>query len=211
VKDIMPEYKWTDWAQRIQAIAQSGLHHTQNEFEKLRYKELIGIAAEIYANNANIPLDSVQIEYEKQSGYATPKLDVRGVIFTESKILLVRELMDGGKWTLPGGWIDVGESPRQAVERELREEAGVIAKAKKVLAIYDRNLHGHPPYFFHIYKIFILCELIAEATPDPLETSDPTFFSLGNLPELSTARVTVEEIKRMFDYLHNPNLPTDFD
>ena len=199
------------WAQEVQALAQSGMAYTTNVFDQGRYQELRHIAAQMMASAADAELTEVTAVFDAQSGYATPKLDVRGVIFKDEKILLVRELMDGGAWTLPGGWIDINESLSQAAEREVREEAGMIVKAKKLAAVYDRNRHGHPPYPFHALKLFVICDLIAEATPDPTETSEPTFFAKDTLPNLSRARVTEEEILRMFVHLHSPDLPTDFD
>jgi ADP-ribose pyrophosphatase YjhB (NUDIX family) len=200
-----------EWAQQIQAAAQSGLAYTQNPFDKERFLELEKLAAEMMAQATGAHVDEVQSVFEAQSGYATPKIDVRGVVFKGKKLLFVRELLDGGKWTLPGGWVDINEPPSLAVEREVREEAGMIVKARKIAAVFDRNLHGHPPYPFHTYKLFILCNLIAEATPDPLETADPTFFASDQIPELSTLRVTEEEIECMFTHLAEPNRPTDFD
>jgi len=207
----MDSPKWLKWAQEIQAIAQSGTQYTQNPFDAQRFKELSRIAAEIMASQTNTDIGAVLPIFEAQSGYATPKLDVRGVIFKDDKILLVRELMDGGAWTLPGGWVDINLPPSKAIEKEMREEAGIIVKAVKLLAVYDRNLHGHPPYPFHAYKLFFLCTLIAEATPDPLETEEPTYFGEHTIPKLSLARVTPEEIKRMFVHHRQPDLPTDFD
>jgi ADP-ribose pyrophosphatase YjhB (NUDIX family) len=203
--------KWLTWSQRIQALAQSGLQYTQNPFDIERYKELSRIAAEMMAVQTDSDAGEVLDVFSAQEGYATPKLDVRGVVFEGDKILMVKELLDGGAWTLPGGWIDINEPPSLAVERELREEAGVIVKAKKLLAVYDRNLHGHPPYPFHAYKLFFLCDLIAEATPDPVETADPTYFAENAIQGLSTARVTASEISRMFVHHRQPDLPTDFD
>ncbi len=208
---MMKHPKWLQWSQRIQAIAQSGLQYSTNPFDIGRFKELQHIAAEIMADQTEVDLDEVKVVFDSQSGYATPKLDIRGVVIKDNKILLVRELMDGGTWTIPGGWVDINEPPSLAVERELREEAGVIVKAKRLLALYDRNLHGHPPYPFHAYKIFIQCDLIAEATPDPIETSDPTYFSPSHLPELSLPRVTPQEIKRIFELARDPSLSADFD
>ena len=203
--------KWLTWSQRIQAIAQSGLQYTQNPFDAERFRELSTIAAEIMAVQTESDAGEVQKIFSAQEGYATPKLDVRGVVFENDRLLLVRELLDGGAWTLPGGWIDINEPPSLAVERELREEAGIIVKARKLLAVYDRNLHGHPAYPFHAYKLFFLCDLIAEATPDPIETSDPTYFAENKIQGLSMARVTPEEIARMFEHHRQPDLPTDFD
>lgn len=199
------------WAQEIQALAQSGLAYTENPFDAGRYKALSRIAAEMMAAKTGADLEEVLPVFEAQSGYATPKLDVRGVVFRDDKILMVRELADGGKWTLPGGWVDVNTPPGKAVQKEVREEAGVIVKAVKVLAVYDRNLHGHPHYPFHTWKIFMLCDLLSEATPDPLETAEPSWFGERSLPELSINRVTAEEIQRMFEHHRHPDLPTDFD
>lgn len=203
--------KWLAWSQKIQAIAQSGMAYTANPFDRDRYKELSGIAAEIMAVQTGSEAGEVQRIFDAQDGYATPKVDVRGILFKDSRILMVKELMDGGRWTLPGGWVDVNEAPSFAVEREMREEAGVIVKAIKLLAVYDRNLHGHPFFPFHAYKLFFLCEGTEETTADPKETADPTFFAENELPELSLARVTEPEILRMFEHLRHPDYATDFD
>lgn len=203
--------KWLSWSQKIQALAQSGMQYTANPFDVERYQELSGIAAEMMAELTLADPQKVKLVFESQSGYATPKLDIRGVVFKDGKLLLVRELLDGGRWTLPGGWVDINEPPSLAVEREVREEAGLIVKAKKLLALYDRNLHGHPPYPFHAYKIFMLCELQGETDASPLETAEPKYFALNEIPELSLSRVSPDEITRMFEHLDNPDLPTDFD
>ena len=58
-----------------------------------------------------------------QSGYATPKVDLRATAFRKTKSCWFEEREDGG-WTLPGGWADVGESPTDGTMREVREESG---------------------------------------------------------------------------------------
>ena len=146
-----------------------------------------------------------------QFGYATPKVDVRGVVFRESKLLFVRENTDGGRWTLPGGWADVNESPSEATVREVREESGFETRAVKLLALYDRDRQGHvPPYPFHIYKIFFLLELIGGSATPSIETSEVAFFGEHEVPELSVARVTYDEIRRFFAWQRNP-VETQFD
>lgn len=203
--------QWLGWAQMIQALSQSGLQYTQNPFDVDRYRELSRIASEMMAALTLADPEQVKIAFDSQTGYATPKLDIRGVVFKGDRLLMVRELLDEGRWTLPGGWVDINEPPSQAVEREVREEAGKIVKATKLLALFDRNLHGHPPYLFHAYKVFMLCELLGETEASPLETADATFFSLEEIPELSLARVTPDEIICMFDHHKDPHRPADFD
>ena len=148
---------------------------------------------------------------EKETGYATPKVDVRGVVFRESKLLLVREKSDG-RWSLPGGWADVCESPAENVVREIHEESGLLTRASKILAVFDRSKHPHePPFAFHVYKIFVLCSIIGGKETPSSETDSVGFFGETEIPELSITRVTLAQVRRMFEHHRIPELPTDFD
>jgi len=202
--------KWLVWAQNLQAIAQSGLAYTQNPFERERYLEVSEIAVEILADQAGLEAPILRELFAAEAGYATPKLDVRGVVFRDGKILLVRELSDGG-WTLPGGWVDVNNTPSGAVEREVWEETGYRVKAKKLLALYDRNQHGHTPYIFHLFKMYFLCDLIGGEPADSVETSGAAFFDESHIPPLSLARTTPEVLARLFEHHRHPEWQTDFD
>jgi len=201
---------WLEWAQKLQSIAQNGLNYSSNPYDKLRYEEVNRIAAQILSAHTNLSEDQVVEIFDSQAGYATPKVDVRGVVFLNGNILLVKELSDGG-WTLPGGWVDVGEPPSRAVEREVFEESGFIVQADKLLAVYDRNLHGHPAHPFHIYKLFFRCIITGGAPADSIETAQASFFPENEIPPLSTGRTTHQQILRFFQHLRNPDEPTDFD
>jgi ADP-ribose pyrophosphatase YjhB (NUDIX family) len=202
--------QWLEWAQKLQALAQSGLTYTENPFDRERYEAIREITVEMLAAGTNIDLNVVRDLIDAQAGYMTPKIDVRGVVFQENKILLVKELSDG-MWTLPGGWVDVNEPPSEAAEREVREESGYKVKATKLLAIYDRNKHGHPPYIFHLYKLYFLCQLIGGEPGYSIETGGAEFFAEDHLPRLSIARTTPQVLERIFYHLHHPDLPTEFD
>jgi len=202
--------RWVDWAQRIQALAQSGLFYTTNPFDRERYEQLQHIAAEMMAAGTGVEQEQIQAFFDQQSGYTTPKIDIRGVVFKDDRILLVKELVDGG-WTLPGGWVDVNEPPSHAVEREVWEESGYQVKATKLLALYDRNQHGHPPYIFHTYKLYFLCDLIGGEATTSVETGGAEFFARDALPVLSVQRTTPQVLDRMFALRLQPDAPTDFD
>lgn len=208
----MTDPKWLGWVQRIQALAQDGLAYPHNPFDVERYHALQSAAAHLIAEYSSAEFEKVDGLFSEQSGYATPKLDCRGVVFSGGKLLLVKELVDGG-WTLPGGWVDVGEPLSTAVEREVLEESGYQVRARKLLAVDDRSnpRHAHPPYLFHIYKIFVLCDLLGGDPTTSIETGGAEFFAEGDIPPLSTARVTREQISRMFAHYHDPSLPTEFD
>jgi ADP-ribose pyrophosphatase YjhB (NUDIX family) len=209
-EEAMTHPQWIDWAQRLQAIAQSGLAYSPNVYDRERYEILRGIAAEMLAAAGQIELPVVQQLIDAEAGYATPKIDIRGVVFQEDKILLVRELADGG-WTLPGGWVDVNEPPSRAVEREVWEESGYQVRAVKLLAVFDRNLHGHTPFIFHTYKLYLRCDLTGGHPVDSYETDGARFFGPDELPPLSISRTTPEVLDRMFAHYHHPDWPTDFD
>jgi ADP-ribose pyrophosphatase YjhB (NUDIX family) len=205
-----PNPKWLDWAKRLQAAAQSGLTYTQNPFEIERYNSILEIAAEIMAGHSPGDVSYVRDLFVGEMGHATPKVDVRGAVFRGDTILLVKERFDG-RWTLPGGWADVGESPAEAVVRETYEESGYRTQAVKLLALYDRSRHGHPPHPYHVYKLFFQCELLGGAPADSIETEGVGFFTEDELPELSLGRVTPTQVARLFEHYRHPQWPADFD
>ncbi len=202
--------RWLIWARALQAIAQNGLPYARDPFDVERYRAVREVAAEMFAYHTGESVERLRALFEQEVGHATPKLDVRGVVFQEGRVLLVRERSDGG-WTLPGGWVDVHESPRAAVEREVREESGYETRAVKLLALYDRDRHGHPPHPFHIYKLFFRCEIVGGAPASSVETDGVGFFSLESLPPLSLSRVTAAQLERFFQHEQHPDWPTDFD
>jgi ADP-ribose pyrophosphatase YjhB (NUDIX family) len=202
--------KWLEWAAQLQAIAQCGLTYAKNPFEIERYNQVREIAAEIMAAHSDLDTAQVRDLFASESGYATPKVDVRGVVFCDDAILLVKELRDG-RWTLPGGWADVNDSPAEATVREVREESGYDTRAVKLLACYDRSKHGHPPYGYHIYKLFFQCELIGGEAAESIETGGADFFREDQIPDLSLPRVTPAQIERFFEHYRHPEWPTDFD
>ncbi|MEL6462028.1 MAG: NUDIX hydrolase [Cyanobacteria bacterium J06636_27] len=202
--------KWLEWAQKIQATAQNGLTYTKNVFDIERYQYLQQLAAEIIASHTNIEQDYLQDLFAQETGYATPKVDVRGAVFQDNKILLVKERSDGC-WTLPGGWADVGESPSESVVKEILEESGYHTRVTKLIAVYDRDKQGHPPHPNYIYKLFFQCELIGGSASTSIETEDVGFFAEDNIPELSLGRILPNQITKLFEHYRNPNLMTEFD
>ena len=205
--------EWLGWVRKLQAIAQSGLTYAKDPYDVERYQQIRTIAAEIAASRSVTPASSIATLFSEQSGYATPKVDIRAVVLEEEeeKVLLVREREDG-LWTLPGGWVDVGESPSESVRREVKEESGYEVRAVRLLALWDRDKHPHPPMPFHVYKLFFLCELSGGS---PLAASTETegvgFFSKDALPELSLGRVIPQQIERLIDLAIDSKGPAAFD
>ena len=199
------------WARQLQAISQNGLNYAVNDYDRDRYNHIQQIAAEMMATTDPIisPQHLVAF-FSREGGHATPKVDVRAAIFREDRILLVREISDGG-WTLPGGWADVGDAPSLAAAREVREESGFEVKITKLVAAYDRDRHPHPPIPYHAYKLFFLGELTGGAPATSNETDAVEFFAEDRLPPLSLSRTLPQQIAMMFRHYRNPELRAEFD
>jgi ADP-ribose pyrophosphatase YjhB (NUDIX family) len=209
--DHQADPHWLTWSKRLQAIAQTGLTFTRDHYDRERYEELREIAAEMMAAGSGMPDSEKVLDlFTAEQGYATPKIEVRGAVVLENQILLVREREDG-KWTIPGGWADVGDSPSDMVVREVKEETGYDVVPRKLAALFDRNKHPHPPIATHAYKLFFLCELVGGETMPSFETPEVAFFPRHALPELSAPRITAYQIEHMFEHAEHPEWPTTFD
>ena len=201
---------WNSVAQRIQAIAQTGLSYATSPYDLGRYGELSAIAASMIAGPEPDRIPLAEELFAAGKGYATPKVDVRAAVFSENRLLLVRERADGC-WALPGGWAEVGQSAAESVEREVLEESGYIVEAVKLLACWDRNKYPHPPIPFHAYKLVFRCELLSGVATPGTETTEAGFFAENQIPALSVTRTLPEQIQFVFECLRNPEAPTRFD
>jgi ADP-ribose pyrophosphatase YjhB (NUDIX family) len=201
--------KWLALARELYSISQSGLTYCKNEYDLHAYHRLQEMSAEIIAAQAELEKEAIAQTFSMQAGYATPKIDVRGAVFRDGKILLVQEVADG-HWAMPGGWADIGDTPSEMVEREVVEESGFLVKTSKVLAVYDAN-RAEPMEFFHAYKIIFLCEIVSGEARPSHETLAVDFFDPTQLPPLSKARTDEHMIAEVLAHLADPNRPTSFD
>jgi ADP-ribose pyrophosphatase YjhB (NUDIX family) len=207
-----PGLDWLRWVRTLQAVSQAGLTYSDSLYERDRYAEVGRVAEQIAAAVAGLPQSAVAKAFAADAGHPTPKVDVRGAVFRDNAVLLVRERVDG-RWTLPGGWADPGDTPSETVEREVGEESGYAVRATRLAAVHDRDHHNHPPIAFAIYKLFFLCELRA---PEPVSAHDHEVEAVGwfdplHPPPLSTGRVTAEQLALVARHRDDPQRPTDFD
>jgi ADP-ribose pyrophosphatase YjhB (NUDIX family) len=198
------------WAREIQALAQTGYHYAQDDYQRIRYRRLTEIAAEMISESSDLRLPELVDAFNAQTGYATPKIDVRAAAFREGRLLMVRESLDGG-WTLPGGWADVGDVPSEAAEREALEESGFRVKARKLIGVYDSNRVG-PLELFHAFKLVFLCDVVGGEARTSIETSEVAFFGPDEIPTFfSGERTKPRHISDAFAALADSALPTAFD
>lgn len=200
---------WLKWAMEIQAIAQAGLAYTDGVYDRERYERLREISAEMLSKKTELSLDKVKDLFCNEKGYQTPKIDTRGVIFKDNKILLVHE--NDGTWSLPGGWCDVLESVSSNTIKEVKEETGLDVKPNRIIAVQDRNKHNKPIFAYGICKIFVLCDLLGGEFVPNIETTEIEYFSLDNLPNISEDKSNREQIEMCFEAYKNENWKVKFD
>ena len=195
---------------KIQSIAYAGLEYCENDFDRERYDELKNLSQQLLAELTNSPVEKIQNLFANEVGYQTPKVDVRAVVFRDNKILMVKEKIDG-RWSIPGGWADIGYSPSEIALKEAKEEAGAEVKPVRLLAVIDKLKHDYPISPFHIYKLFILCDLMNDKISSGIETTEVNFFALNDLPPLSATRITEEQIQMLFRLWENGSEQVVFD
>jgi ADP-ribose pyrophosphatase YjhB (NUDIX family) len=202
--------RWLEWAREIQALAQTGLHYSPDDYHRERYRRLMDIAVEITSESANLPREAVQRAFLAARGYATPKISVRGAVFRCGKILMVRDRSDDG-WCMPGGWADVGDAPSAMVEREVLEESGLRVRAAHLIGVYDANNGIGQREVLHLYDLVFLCDDLGGEPRSSNETSAAGFFGLEEIPPLSSSRTSLRYLQAAFAHGKDPQLPTVFD
>jgi len=200
---------WLAWAREIFSLSQAGLTYSKNDFDLERYRRLQEIAAEIISSQSEFTKDAVLGSFSIQAGYITPKIDVRAAVVQDGKILLVQEKVDD-KWSMPGGWADLGEYPSEMVVREVREESGFDVRVDKMIAVYDAN-RITPLEFYHAYKLIFLCTIIGGEAQTSIETFGVDFFAPDELPPLSEFRTNKTMLDEVIAHTKDPNRPTFFE
>ncbi len=204
------EPKWLNWAKQLQSLAQAGLTYSKDKYDIERFQQIRNLSVEILSEYTGISNEKIEDLFCNEIGYQTPKIDIRGAIFKENKILLVKESVDGC-WSMPGGWAEFNLSIKENIIKEAREEAGLNVVPKRLIAVLDRNKHNEPVSAYGIYKIFVFCELIDGAFKKNIETEESGFFSLADLPPLSVERNTKKQIEICFNSKSNDKFFTIFD
>lgn len=206
-----PSTKILDYAKRLKTMSHLGLTYAKDEYNLERYRELEQISVEMMQEMTDVPMEKITDYFSSEKEYVTPKTDIRVVIFNAQKqILLVREKADG-KWSLPGGWADIGFSPKEIAVKEALEETGFHVKPVKLLAVLDKHCHPHPPQADYVYKLFIQCEILSGEKTLAFDILDVNFFEQNAIPKLSEHRVLPSQIELMFSFLDDPQKPAVVD
>jgi ADP-ribose pyrophosphatase YjhB (NUDIX family) len=188
-----PLPRWLKLARELQAIGQTGLAFSQSDYDIGRYRRITEIASELFAEGAGFDSRLLAEQFLSQPGYATPKVDVRGAIVRGNEVLLVQERSDG-RWCLPGGWADVGETPAEMVVREVLEECGLSIAPVSLIGIFDGNRSQEPLAAYHAYKLVFLCEIVSGEPAAGDEIAAVGWFHFDSLPVLSANRTDARHL-----------------
>lgn len=200
---------WLKWAVELQSLAQAGLTYGKDVYDIERYERIRDISAEMLSGKTGISVEKVKDLFCSETGYQTPKLDTRAAIFDRDKILLVKE--NNGKWSLPGGWVDVNVSVKENTIKEVKEEAGLDVTADRVIAVQDRAKHNLPVYAYGVCKIFVLCSVTGGEFEPNIETTGFSYFGEEELPDLAEEKNNEEQIRMCFEAYRSKNWVTVFD
>lgn len=198
---------------QLQAIAQSGKFYSNDVYDKERYVQLESVSKQLLAILTTATSEQLRLFFDKDTGYVTPKVDVRAVTFKNDKILLVQEKATQ-TWSIPGGWADIGYSASEIAIKETKEEAGIMVVPKRLIAVYDMAKHKYNKQSFnYIYKLFFECESENSSVHSGIETSDVAYFSLEEALKLklSLNRNLPEDLKLAFECHESRNWETKFD
>ena len=214
IEDVVRVFKndvWKKWAQELQFLSQCSLAYSKDKFDRERSERIREIACEMLSFKYDIPIEKVKLDFAGELGYQTPKVETRAAVIKDNKILLVKEQFDS-KWALPGGYQDVNMSIKENAIKEASEEAGAVVNPVKIIAVLDYNRHHHVNFPLGMVKVFVLCEYVSHSFVENTETLGAEFYSLDELPELSTTRTTKKQLEMCFDCYNNiDNWKTIFD
>ncbi|MCL4157307.1 UNVERIFIED_CONTAM: hypothetical protein GTU68_031932 [Idotea baltica] len=207
----MEETRNLELIKRIKALADTGLVYAADEYNRERYEEIREIGLELLGAVSERPLKTLKNFFMPVTDYPTVKVDVRGFVLNDTnQILLAKESVDG-KWTIPGGWADVGYSPSEVVVKEIEEETGLQSRVVRLLAVYDKKCHPHPPEPYYIYKLIFLCDQIGGELQPGFDMLGASFFSIDNLPDLSEDRILESQLRQLFKMAVEDNREVHFD
>ncbi|UGU16945.1 NUDIX hydrolase [Sinomicrobium kalidii] len=183
---------------RVQAIADTGLVYAKDDYDIERYEELRDLNMELFRRYTGHREEDIRPMFPPVKEYPTAKVDVRGLVLSpEKEVLLVRESADG-KWALPGGWADIGFTASETIVKEFQEETGLNVKPERLLAVMDKKMHPHPPQPFYVYKIVFHCTVLSGELEKSFDVLDVDYFKMDALPELSEDRILKSQIEMLY-------------
>ncbi len=147
----------------LRDCAALGLHFAANPYEQTRWQRTQDVVLELLALASARPLEEIEPLRAKLFVQPSPFAVGDGAVIDDAgRILLIRRA-DNGLWAMPGGGLEVGETPAQGVVREVLEETGVACEPVALVGVYDSRYCGTPS-FYQLYQFSFLCRPLSATT-----------------------------------------------
>ena len=189
-----------DFIIKVLSIAKIGRVFSKDPYALDNYGELEKLAMKELENFEGLKFNKPDL-FTREI-YPTPSVSVRTCIFNDkNEVLMVREFPEE-KYSLPGGWCDLYDSPSEAAKAECEQEAGAKIKNMQLIGILNRTpfkvFPAGTPLSKSVpeYVIIFRADLDGKLGNHLYETDKVGFFKVNKLPELS-GKVTKEEMKKM--------------
>ena len=187
----MSATNFAKYLQRMLAITDTGLTYTKDPFDRERYEDLRQILWSLLQDRTELNQEELTAIFQPSGSYATPLMDVRAWIIQDQKICLVRGQGED-TWALPGGFGEVGYSPKENIRKEVQEETGFTSEVGSLLAVFDTNRFQlqNKQYAKFVFD----CQLLDGRFQENQEVAELGFFDIVSLPPLSEKRITKEQM-----------------
>lgn len=182
--------------QRLLSITETGLAFSRDEFDRERYLELRQLLGHLLADWSDLDGKELAELLRPTDFYATPLIDVRAVLVRDGKVCLVKGKNEK-TWALPGGFCEVGLSPKENIVKEVQEETGFNVSVSRLLAIFDTNKFQFQSKQYA--KLVFECQIEDGDFQPNTEIEDLAFFDIQSLPELSSKRTTKEQLEILWE------------
>lgn len=202
------EHELVEDIKRLKALADIGMLYAKNEYDVERYTELQELSLQMLGKLSSHSVEALELYLPPGKDYPTAKVDIRCLILSgDNQILLTKESTDG-KWSLPGGWGDIGHSPKETAVKESKEETGLDVEVKALLAVFDKKMHPHPPQPFYVYKMVFYCTPLSQHIKKGFDVLDVQYFDIATLPALSEDRILKSQIELVYQKAINKDFIT---
>ena len=173
------------WADKLRDISAMGMRFTENVHDKTRYEAIQNMSMEMMAVATGQTVEEIEPLRGPIFARPTPMTAGDGAVIDEHGQILLIQRADNHKWAMPGGALEVGETPAAGVAREVLEETGVHCRAVSLVGGFDSRLCAMSSRH-HLYGITFLCEPISgvavETPSHAIETLAQGWFSADSLP-----------------------------
>lgn len=183
---VTPAQQLALWADRLRDLSAMGLHFASDPYDQERYRVIQDLAMDLLAMATGESLASLEPLRAPVFSRPTPLVAGDGaVIDREGQILLIRRA-DNGRWAMPGGALEVGETPAEGVQREILEETGITCRTVALVGVFDSRFCGLRSRH-HLYVLTFLCQPVDGHDVGPAsharEVLDARWFGEDRLPQ----------------------------